>query len=140
LCVADEDHFMANPTTEGSGETKLETAISYTLIIGVVVSLIFIMAGMILLYHQYHIMSTSEEPAMFIRGNNFLAFLVQLFGKKSTWFTGAGLITVGSVVLILTPYLRTLMSVVYFAGRRNVKYFVITLFVLSILTLSFILH
>ena len=131
---------MPNPTTEGSGETRLETAISYTLIIGVVVSLIFIMAGMILLYHQYHIMSTSQEPAMFIRGNNFLGFLARLFGEKSTWYTGAGLITVGSVILILTPYLRAIMSVVYFAGRKNIKYFLITLFVLSILTLSFILH
>ncbi len=131
---------MANPTTEGSGETRLETMISYTLIIGVVVSLIFIMAGMILLYHQYHIMSTSEEPAMFIRGNNFLAFLVQLFHKKSTWSTGAGLITLGIVILILTPYLRTIMSVVYFARRKNIKYFLITLFVLAILTLSFIFH
>ena len=131
---------MANPTTEGSGETKLETAISYVLIIGVVVSLIFIMAGMILLYHQYHIMSTSEEPAMFIRGNNFLAFLVQLFEKKSTWSTGTGLITLGIVILILTPYFRTITSVVYFARRKNIKYFLITLFVLAILTLSFIFH
>ncbi len=131
---------MANQTTEGSGETRLETMISYTLIVGVVVSLVFIVAGMILLYHQYHSMSISEEPAMFIRGSNFLAFLVQLFEKKSTWFTGAGLITVGSVILILTPYLRAILSVVYFAGRKNIKYFVITLFVLSILTFSFVVH
>jgi uncharacterized membrane protein len=43
-------------------------------------------------------------------------------------------------VLILTPYARVVMSVLYFIGRRDIKYTLITLFVLILLTLSLLLH
>jgi uncharacterized membrane protein len=43
---------------------------------------------------------------------------------------------VGVVILILTPYVRVLMSVLYFAWEKNTKYILITLFVLLLLTIS----
>jgi uncharacterized membrane protein len=44
--------------------------------------------------------------------------------------------SVGVVILILTPYVRVLMSVLYFAWEKNTKYILITLFVLLLLTIS----
>jgi uncharacterized membrane protein len=42
--------------------------------------------------------------------------------------------------LILTPYLRVIMSVFYFIWEKNIQYIGITLFVLIILTISVITH
>jgi uncharacterized membrane protein len=55
--------------------------------------------------------------------------------------TGAiGLMTLGIVLLILTPYIRAVLSVIYFGSRGNLKYLVITSFVLAILTVSLLIH
>jgi len=42
----------------------------------------------------------------------------------------------GIVVLMLTPYVRVLASVLYFGLVRNPKYLLITFFVLIVLTAS----
>ncbi len=49
-------------------------------------------------------------------------------------------ITLGIVVLILTPYIRVIASVIYFGIRKDYKYVIITLFVLTALTISLYLH
>jgi uncharacterized membrane protein len=46
------------------------------------------------------------------------------------------LMSVGVVILILTPYVRVLMSVLYFAWEKDTQYIFITLFVLVLLTIS----
>jgi uncharacterized membrane protein len=48
--------------------------------------------------------------------------------------------TLGIAVLILTPYSRVLLSVLYFFWERDFKFCLITLFVLVILTLSLAAH
>jgi len=51
------------------------------------------------------------------------------------------LVNLGIALLMLTPYMRVLASTLYFAmAERNVKYTVITGFVLSILTYSLFLR
>jgi uncharacterized membrane protein len=42
----------------------------------------------------------------------------------------------GMAILILTPYVRAVLSVVYFASRKNLTYLIVTLFVLIVLTVS----
>ena len=42
----------------------------------------------------------------------------------------------GIVVLMLTPYVRVVASVLYFGLAKNPKYLLITLFVLLVLTAS----
>ena len=48
--------------------------------------------------------------------------------------------TLGIVVLILTPYAWVIMSVLYFLKKRDFKFFLVTLLVLLIITLSLATH
>ncbi len=48
--------------------------------------------------------------------------------------------TLGIAILILTPYARVIMSILYFIGRKDMKYTLITLFVFILLTISLLFH
>jgi uncharacterized membrane protein len=125
---------------EGSGETRLEDGVSYVLIAGVVVSLILEVAGMILFFQAFHSFTISEGSTVFVRGRDFFAFLGRLLFETSRQMIALRLMMLGIAVLILTPYVRAVMSVIYFVATKNVKYTIITLFVLVILTISLMAH
>ncbi len=131
---------MVRRAVEGSGETRLETWVSCILIAGVAISFVLEAAGMILFYRASHSIAVSQDAAVFVHGRDFFTFLGRLLHETSSGITGLRLMVLGIVTLILTPYIRAVMSVVYFASRRNVKYFLITLFVLAILTMSLMMH
>ncbi len=124
----------------GSGETKLETALSYLLVVGVVVSVTLEAIGIILYYGMYGNTQISQNQAVFISGQNFFAFIVyqvqHLFGTQNALL----FMTLGVIILMLTPYIRAITSVIYFAWEKHYKYVLITLFVLVVLTLSLALH
>jgi len=124
----------------GSGESKLETVISYMLITGVIVSLLLEVVGIALVYRSYGRLDISQDASMFIRGRDFFSFIYQQVATKQSAGPGIVLMTAGIIVLILTPYVRLIASVVYFGVERNIKYAVITLFVLIVVTLSLALH
>jgi uncharacterized membrane protein len=115
---------------------KFEKAISYLLISGVIISLILEVLGMALFYHTHGRLAFSESKAVFIHGTSYFSFFLGLLRAGPPGAKGISLMTLGIAVLILTPYLRVIMSVVYFALDRNIKYALITLFVLILLTLS----
>jgi len=124
----------------GSGETKLETIVSYLLIAGVIVSVILEIIGIILYYGTYGNVQVSQNQAVFISGKNFFAFIIyqtqHLLGSQNALL----FMTLGLIILILTPYIRAITSVIYFAWERHFKYVLITLFVLIVLTISLVLH
>jgi len=124
----------------GSGESKLETTISYLLIIGVIVSLILEAVGLILFYYSFANLNILENEAVFIRGDNFFRFVVTIFQGENMQNNAILFMTLGLVTLILTPYVRVITSVIYFAWEKNRKYLLLTLFVLVILTVSLALH
>jgi uncharacterized membrane protein len=124
----------------GSGESKLETAISWLLIVGVVISLALEIAGIALYYHAYGQLRIATDQSMFIQGKNFFTFVYDQFRSGQGGSAAARFMTAGIVVLILTPFLRVVVSVLYFAREKNIKYVVITLFVLIVLTLSLLKH
>jgi len=130
---------MTEPTL-GSGEAKLETIISYLLIAGVIVSLILEAIGIILYYGTYGNVQVSQNPNVFIIGQNFFAFIIyqtqHLFGMQNALL----FMLLGLIILILTPYIRAITSVIYFAWEKHYKYVLITLFVLIVLTVSLALH
>ena len=128
------------PETLGSGEPKLETAISYLLIIGVATSLILEVVGLTLFYSQYANFNIMQNGIAFIHGDNFFSFVATLFQGEYTQNTAFLFMTIGLVVLILTPYIRVVTSVSYFAWKKNRKYVLVTLFVLIVLTISLALH
>jgi len=77
---------------------------------------------------------------MFIRGQNFFYFLLGLLRKGTIQEKGLWLMTLGIAILILTPYVRVIMSVAYFIGRKDIKYSLMTLFVFILLTISLLFH
>jgi uncharacterized membrane protein len=124
----------------GSGESKLETVISWLLIIGVIISLLLEIGGIAMYYHAYGQLGISTDQSMFIQGKNFFTFLYDQFRTGQTGSGAARLMIGGIVILMLTPYLRVVVSALYFAREKNMKYVVITMFVLIILTLSLLKH
>ena len=124
----------------GSGESKLESVISNILIIGVISSLALELAGIILLYISYSDLSISQDSGFFIHGMNFFIFVISQFKISTSEILPIRLMTIGIMVLMLTPFLRVIVSAVYFAIRKNTKYTLITLFVLAILVISLSLH
>lgn len=121
-------------------KSKLENSISYLLISGVLLSLTLLIAGMVLLWHKQGGVAVSHDSSVYVHGHDFFSFIYQEV-------TGGGLkglplllITLGVIVLLLTPYVRVILSVVYFARERNLKYVFITIIVLIILTISLTLH
>lgn len=123
----------------GSGETRLETWISIVLIVGVAAALVLEAWGIALLYRSSHSLAISHDKAMFISGDFFI-LLGRLVSGKTAGVGAVRILALGAVILILTPYTRTVLSVVYFAARKNLTYFVITVFVLAVLTISLIMH
>ena len=119
-----------------NSEDRFERTIGYVLITGVVISLVLETIGILLYHLSYGHFNILEERSLFIHGRNFFNFMNELFqagtmGKKAFF-----LMSLGVVILILTPYVRVLMSVLYFAWEKNFKYTLITLFVLVVLTIS----
>jgi uncharacterized membrane protein len=124
----------------GSGETKLETIVSYLLMIGVICSVMLEVLGITLYYSTYGNVQISQNQTVFISGQNFFAFIIDqmqhLFGSENAIL----FMTLGIVILILVPYIRVITSVIYFGWEKNRKYVLITLFVLIVLTVSLALH
>jgi uncharacterized membrane protein len=117
-------------------EERFDRAIGYVLITGVVISLLVEAIGILLYYLSYGHFDISEERTLFIHGRNYFDFLIELFQGGSMDKKAVFLMSLGVVILILTPYVRVLMSVLYFAWEKNIKYILITLFVLVLLTIS----
>lgn len=124
----------------GGGESKLETGISYLLIAGVIISLLLEIAGIVLFYHSYRQLAISQDTSVFIQGRNFFNFMYKEFVGQHAEGSAILFMTAGIIVLILTPYIRLIASVLYFAWEKNIKYVLITLFVLLVVTLSLALH
>ena len=125
----------------GSGESRLETVISYILIVGVVLSIVLEIAGIAIFYSsRSNLAILLDDRSLFIQGRDFFTFLYQLFAGESTQNTGIFLMTLGVATLILTPFVRVIASALYFVWRKNTKYVLITAFVLVALTVSLALH
>ena len=125
----------------GSGESRLETIISYLLIIGVALSIALEIAGIAIFYSSYPNLGVLlDDKTMFIQGQDFFRFLYRLFAGESLQNTGVFLMTLGVAALILTPFVRVIASALYFAWKRDTRYVLITAFVLVALTVSLALH
>jgi uncharacterized membrane protein len=122
-------------------EEMLELAISYILIVGVVVSIVIEMVGMLSYYYANRDLSVAFRPEFALQGHDFFTYSESTFRvvRVSSW-SPLQILSLGLVLLMLTPYIRVVASVIYFGWVKNVKYLSITLFVLIILTASLLLH
>ena len=122
------------------GGLDLETLISAILIVGVFTSLVVEIAGL-----GYYITSRESLEVVFTSkwqtsGNDFFAYGWSTLASLAQGANPVGLMALGVVLLMVTPYLRVLTSVVYFGVKRNPKYALISLFVLAVLTFSLKTH
>ena len=56
-------------------QSKLENAISYLLISGVLLSLILLIIGMVLLWQKQGGVAVSQDPSVFVQGHDFFSFI-----------------------------------------------------------------
>ena len=94
--------------------------------------------GIIVFYYSYGDLGISEKKEVFLYGRDFFRFIAGLFYGGQGQGAGILLMTLGVTTLILTPYVRVIMSVLHFLKEGNLKYALITLFVLVLLTISLI--
>lgn len=124
-----------------SGGLGLEAVISYLLIAGVIISLVLEVVGTILYYRSYgNLALLFNRSNVMINGHDFFSFIYSLFFGNGNQGAAIWFMTAGIALLILTPFIKVVVSVLYFGWEKNFKYLVITLFVLTILTLSLSLH
>ncbi len=123
-----------------NSEASFEKTIGFLLITGVLASLFLESFGMTAYYTAYGHFHIQEEKTVFLRGQNLFSLIFQLFEGRYTQGRAMLLMTLGILLLILTPYIRVILSVFYFARKKDFKYLFITLFVLIILTVSLALH
>jgi uncharacterized membrane protein len=123
------------------GEEKLDLVISYILIAGVVASVLVETVGIISYYLAHGNLNIILQPDNSLKGVDFFNYTrdtVQ-FLIRGGW-TPLQVMGLGIVLLMITPYLRVVASVVYFGMVKNPKYLAITVFVLVVLTASLIIH
>jgi uncharacterized membrane protein len=129
-----------NSVEPKKGNEGLETAISYLLIAGVLSSMILEIVGVILFYHTYGTPVLQYGNTFIIQGHDFFSFISEVVRGKLPGGVAIQLMTAGILVLMLTPFLRVVFSMVYFAWEKNYKFVLITLFVLVVLTISLTFH
>jgi uncharacterized membrane protein len=125
----------------GRNEEGLELAISYVLITGVLASVAVETFGIVSYYLSNGNLNILFQPSSAMKGTDFFSYTAKLAQQLSVGvLTPMQVLGLGIVLLMMTPYLRVVASVVYFGLTKNPKYLFITLFVLIILTASLLKH
>lgn len=126
---------------EASSDEKLELAISYILIVGVIVSVLIETIGIVNYYYVNQNLNIIFEPSFALQGNDFFRYSETAIHALllGSW-TPLHILALGLVILMMTPYVRVVASVAYFGWIKNPKYLAITVFVLVILTASLLFH
>jgi uncharacterized membrane protein len=123
---------------ETTQEFDMDAVVGYILLIGVLLSLVLVTAALAWRWFNTHTLSFSYR----ITGMNlFELVLAEIrLGLKGA-FRPRVLMSLGIAMLMLTPYIRVLASMVYFmAWLKNWKYSVFTAVVLLTLTYSLFLR
>ena len=128
----------ARPATRYRPPFDMEALVGYILLVGVLTSMSLIVAGL-----GWHFIRTGQPGIEYsIGGVSFFRFLLtDLQQVVSNQMRPRLLVSLGIAMLLLTPFVRVLASMVYFAfAARDWKYTVFTAFVLSVLTYSLFLQ
>jgi uncharacterized membrane protein len=124
------------------GETKqefdMDAVVGYILLIGVLISLVLVVAALIWRWIDTHSLAFDYK----ITGMNLFALvLAEIRLAVQGAFRPRLLLSLGIAMLMLTPYIRVLASMVYFiAALKNWKYSLFTAIVLLTLTYSLFLR
>jgi uncharacterized membrane protein len=117
---------------------RMETLVGYILLIGVIATVILLSSGLL-----WHWLTTGSLRLDYtIAGMNLFEFVAAELGQVADGMIRPRLlVSLGIVVLLLTPYLRVAASFLYFALiAHDGKYAVFTGIVWSVLTYSLFLR
>jgi uncharacterized membrane protein len=119
---------------------KVELIISYTLRIGVIVSISIVLLGTLISFTRHPDYTTSAEQLTRLTqpGAAFPHTLNELSAGLAR-FRGQAIVGLGLLLLIVTPVLRVAISIVAFIFQRDPTFVIITSTVLILLLLSFVL-
>jgi uncharacterized membrane protein len=125
-----------SPTRDGRGD--MELLVGYILQAGVLLSVTLIIVGL----GWHWILNGNLQAEYPLVGMNLFQFaLMEMRQLASGAVRPRLLVALGITVLMLTPYIRVLVSMLYFAlGERNLKYTLFTGFVFAVLTYSLFLR
>lgn len=119
---------------------SIELLISGLLRGGAFASLVFILAGalVIFIYHPDYIRS-SEELHQLLLPSAIFPHTIADVGREALHLRGPALIMVGLLLLIVTPVLLVAVSILMFAYQQDRDFVIITFLVLMLLMTSFFL-
>jgi uncharacterized membrane protein len=127
-----------SPKSSERQQAAMDALIGYVLLVGVVVSVALIVVGLI--WHWFntgHLGIEYTIPKM----NLFEFVTAELRDFVGGQFRPRYLVSLGITALLLTPYVRVLASLLFFAFvAHNWKYSVFTGFVFAMLTYSLFLR
>ncbi len=131
----------SNPRTTERAEVQqaaMDLLVGYVLLGGVIVSVVLIVAGLTWHWIAYgHLGITYTVPKL----NLFEFITAEFHDLTGGHFRPRFLVSLGITALLLTPYLRVLTSLLFFAFvAHNWKYSLFTGFVFSMLTYSLFLR
>jgi uncharacterized membrane protein len=126
------------PSQKESRQRGMDELLGYILFGGVLISMALIAIG---LFWRYVVTGKVSLDYQIV-GMNMAQFVVaELRAVAAGRFRPRIFVSLGIVILMLTPYFRVAASVVYFiAGLKNWKYSAFTGFVLAVLTYSLFLR
>ena len=120
------------------GPTSLQLGISWILRIGVILSVLFNAAGLLLDYAQTGSASLNLVPGSSwnVKEGNFFDFAYSTSRSLFGGLTPVALASLGIVILMFTPYIRVFAAALYYSVERDWKYVAITSFVFAVITLG----
>jgi uncharacterized membrane protein len=123
--------------TDNRRDKRLETIIGYTLRLGVLAAAALVLAGGV-----YYLSENAFTPADYHTFHPAAKSSLDLSGivRNAAALNSLGIIQLGLLVLIATPIVRVILSVIAFVLERDFLYAVVTSIVLAVLLYSFLLQ
>jgi uncharacterized membrane protein len=131
---------MLNRTDEDERVRKVELVISALLRIGVVTSLLIVLAGTVVTFvHHPHYLSSRPDLLRLTRPGAEFPHSVPSVINGLEHSQGRAVVMAGLLLLIATPVLRVAVSILAFVYQRDRAFVAITSIVLALLLTSFVL-
>lgn len=131
---------MSRPRPTDDRSPLLDRIIIGLVVAGVTTSLVLEVFGLVLFCHSHGTLVVSSESAVFIHGQDLRSLVQHMATMAARQGIDVFLMTLGIIVLILTPFARVAVSILYFVFKRDILFFCITSLVFVILVVSLLVH
>lgn len=119
-----------------------EIIISRILKFGVITSALLVLVGICLFLSNHNSNigpSAGQSYKQYLTAGFKIPHSISSIGTSLKNDSGLGLITLGILLMIITPMLRVATSILLFLRQRNIPMVLVTIFVLFVLVTSFVI-